>query len=79
MRATTRQFVIDQLREGYACANVFYKHAYPTARNRIGELRAEGWIIETVRYCTWHYHAGNVVAYRLVAEPGVQMRLGGTT
>ena len=67
-RKTTRQFVIDTLRLGPTCANIYYRNAYPTARNRISELRAEGWVIDT-EVCDYHEHANRTVMYRLRSEP----------
>lgn len=77
MRSKMREYVIDHLRNGTACANTFYSDARPTARNRISELRADGWTIETIR-CNLHHHDSHVVLYRLLGEPGSQLRLGGT-
>ena len=79
MRAKIREYVIAHLRNGTACANTFYREGRPSARNRISELRADGWTIETVR-CDLHSHDSNVVQYRLLGEPGDQgqLQLGGT-
>lgn len=52
------------------CASVFYQNYMPTARNRIAELRAEGYQIES-RRCEnpAHHHGGGLVEYHLAGEP----------
>lgn len=77
MGETIREYVIRQLRTGTACANTFYRDAKPTARNRISELRNNGWQITTMA-CDLHSHEQPVVKYVLIAEPTNQLIFGGT-
>lgn len=77
MRQGIREYVVSHLRTGTACADTFYRDMRPTARNRISELRADGWVIATIR-CDLHEHDRRVVRYRLLGEPGSQLQLGGT-
>ncbi len=65
---TTRNYVIAHLMVGTACANTFYSQRRQDARNRISELRKDGWQIATVE-CNLHHHDKRVVMYRLISRP----------
>ncbi len=54
------------------CATTFWAEHLPTARNRIGELRRKGWVIESKHRCqnSNHVHDTRQIEYRLISEPG---------
>jgi len=75
---TTRDYVIAHLMNGTACANTFYSQRRQAARNRISELRKDGWQIATVA-CNLHHRDKRVVMYRLISRPdmpGEQTTMG---
>jgi len=68
MEQKIRDYVINHLEQDTACANTFYREGRPSARNRISELRQDGWWIDTDR-CDLHIHETRVVRYRLILRP----------
>lgn len=59
------------------CATSFLAASMPAARNRVGDLRKKGWLIDSKHRCqdSNHEHRTYQIEYRLIAEPG-QLRLG---
>lgn len=69
---THTERVMSMLRTRRAvCATTFWAEHLPTARNRIGELRKAGWIIDSKHRCqdANHHHDTYQIEYRLIAEP----------
>ena len=67
-KRTQRDRVIHKLWDNETvCATTFWalKPPIPAARNRISELRAEGWLIDT-ETCDneWHQHDDHQIQYR---------------
>lgn len=61
------------------CATSFLAANMPAARNRVGDLRTLGWVIDSSHVCqdANHHHDTRQIEYRLVAEPGMgQLRMG---
>lgn len=50
------------------CGRTFLLNYMPTYSQRIGELRREGYIIES-ETCTLHDHQGTIARYYLRGEP----------
>ena len=55
------------------CATSFLAANMPAARNRVGDLRRKGWLIDSKHQCqdANHVHDTYQIEYRLVAEPGL--------
>ncbi len=61
------------------CATTFLEANMPAARNRVGDLRRDGWVIDSKHRCqdANHAHETRQIEYRLIAEPGAgQLRMG---
>ncbi len=61
------------------CATTFLEANMPAARNRVGDLRRDGWVIDSSRRCqdANHAHETRQIEYRLISEPGGgQLRMG---
>ncbi len=61
------------------CAQAFRDAHMSAARNRVGDLRKKGWVIDSKHICqdANHRHDTRQIEYRLIAEPGFgQMRMG---
>lgn len=61
------------------CATSFLAVNMPAARNRVGDLRKAGWVIDSTHTCqdANHWHQTRQIEYRLIAEPGSgQLRMG---
>ena len=54
------------------CATSFLEAQMPAARNRVGDLRKLGWMIDSTRRCqdSNHRHATRQIEYRLISEAG---------
>lgn len=64
--STQKVQILNALREtrGGVCLADLPTHLNYTLRNRISELRSEGWMIESLP-CKIHRHASSVRRYRL--------------
>jgi len=54
------------------CATSFLAVNMPAARNRVGDLRKTGWVIDSKHMCqdANHKHLTRQIEYRLISEPG---------
>ncbi len=54
------------------CATSFLAVNMPAARNRVGDLRKKGWVINSKHQCqdANHRHDTYQIEYRLISEPG---------
>ena len=54
------------------CATSFLDAQMPAARNRVGDLRRDGWVIDSKHRCqdANHRHATYQIEYRLISEAG---------
>ena len=68
---TQRDKILSWMSDNPICATTLYAQHIPRAAARIGELRGEGWDIET-RTCTQghHNHRTRQVEYVLHNSPG---------
>jgi hypothetical protein len=72
------QRVLSRLRQAFpggSCLKDFGEEAY-TARNRVGDLRKLGWIIDA-DICHEHRHSGRVARYYLRNPDGTQEGMDG--
>ena len=70
---THTERVIQMLRTRRAvCATSFIDAHMPAARNRVGDLRRLGWVIDSSAVCqdANHRHDTRQIEYRLISEPG---------
>lgn len=83
-KPSQRDRVIAMLADNeVVCATEFWREYMPAARNRISELRKEGWDIRTEQ-CKTHGHEDPQVQYRKVYSqeckcPMCRMRFPGHT
>jgi len=61
---------------GWACLRDFGSDAH-VARNRISEMKAAGWVIDT-RRCRRHNHEGQVAEYKLAPSSVAVESCGGS-
>ena len=54
------------------CATTFLEAHMPAARNRVGDLRRDGWVIDSKHRCqdADHRHDTRQIEYRLISEAG---------
>lgn len=67
---TQMERVQAMLLNGRVCATTFHQYRIPAGRNRVSELRADGWAIETHPCSQGHNHETHQIEYRLVHGPG---------
>ncbi len=55
------------------CAQAFRDAHMSAARNRVGDLRKKGWVIDSKHQCqdANHRHDTYQIEYRLISEPGL--------
>ncbi len=55
------------------CAQAFRDARMSAARNRVGDLRKKGWVIDSKHQCqdANHRHDTYQIEYRLISEPGL--------
>ncbi len=55
------------------CAVTFHEAKMSAARNRVGDLRKKGWVIDSKHQCqdSNHHHDTYQIEYRLISEPGL--------